>query len=296
MKVARRVYDSNGFVLLNRGVRLENEYIRQLKKLNIPFIYVIDHLIPDVEIEDVVLDETRQKASSLIKSVLMEADRSSKEKKKLVLPHRDFIQTLDQIIQQLLSNKNLVINLADIRSADDYTFAHSVNVAVLSIMTAIAMGCGRNDLQDIGLGAFLHDLGKIMIPISILNKNARLLPEEYDEIKKHPYYGYDMLKNEFMSNGTSGIIAYEHHERVDGSGYPNGLKSEDIHQFSKIVAVADVYDALVSDRPYRKAFQPHQVLEIFESRAAALTLPVYNFFSAMSPLTRWGQSLVLIQA
>lgn len=145
-------------------------------------------------------------------------------------------------------------------------------------MTAIAMGCGRSDLQDIGLGAFLHDLGKIMIPISILNKNARLLPEEYDEIKKHPYYGYDMLKNEFMSNGTSGIIAYEHHERVDGSGYPNGLKSEDIHQFSKIVAVADVYDALVSDRPYRKAFQPHQVLEIFESQSGGFDSTCLQLF------------------
>jgi HD-GYP domain-containing protein (c-di-GMP phosphodiesterase class II) len=111
------------------------------------------------------------------------------------------------------------------------------------------------------MGALLHDIGKTRIPISILNKNGRLTDEEFCIIKKHPELGYDMVQNVKEINERSRAIILEHHEKVDGSGYPFGLKGKRIHKFSKITCISDVYDAIVSDRVYRKGFAANEAYE-----------------------------------
>jgi HD-GYP domain-containing protein (c-di-GMP phosphodiesterase class II) len=267
MKVAKPVYDSFGFLLLNTGLELKREYIENLKKLEVPALFIVDNLIPDVDIDDVILDETRKKANQLIRNIMTDLEKQPvKSIPKLLFADNKINIVLNDIITQLLNNSNLVINLADIRTADNYTFSHSVNVAVMSITTGIALGLSKSKLQKIGIGSLLHDLGKVKIPLHILNKNGSLSVEEFEEIKRHPRYGYDMARMQGHMDISSALIIYQHHERMNGTGYPEGLTSEQIHLFSRISAIADVYDALVSDRPYRAAFPPHEAFIFLQSR------------------------------
>jgi len=279
MKVARRVYDAQGHLLLNLGVRLEMEYIQRLKKMGIRAVYIEDSLIPDVDIEDVILEETRQKAIGLVHRALHELKETQGCKfSRLYTVKSEMAAVLDDIVAQLLDNRNLTVNLSDIRSTDNYTFAHSVNVAVLSIITALSMNLPKGDLKKLGLGSILHDLGKILLPLSILNKNGPLLSEEMQEVRRHPSYGYNMLKNQRFLYGQSAATVLQHHERINGTGYPQGLKRDEIALFPKICAVADVYDALVSDRPYRRALAPYQALEVLEAKSEGFELQVLQTF------------------
>lgn len=278
MEVARPVYDANGFMLLNRGVKLLPEYIEKLKLLQIYSVYIADSLIPDVEIEDIILDETRQRAKQLIRGIIQGAGSQQKNAPSLVIPKAGLSDLLNELISQLLANRNLSVNLADIRSSDDYTFAHSVNVAVLALVIGLAMGLSRGDLVKIGLGAFLHDIGKTCIPNKILNKPGSLTTEEMLQIKQHPVHGRNLLKGQAMVDPKAVKIIYQHHERSDGSGYPEGLNAVQMHLFAKIVAVADVYDALVADRPYRPAYLPHQALEILAAESDHFDPEVLQMF------------------
>lgn len=269
MVVARRVYDAHGFLLLNAGVALEKEYIQSLKRIGLRSIYIDDSLIPDVVIEDVILEETRQKALKLVRDSLRDLKQARSRKIGAVLSmNKKFSGVLDDIVSQLLVNRNLTVNLTDIRSTDDYTFAHSVNVAVLSMIIAISMGKPRTDLINLGLGAFLHDIGKTLLPLNILNKPHSLCAGELEEIRKHPCNGCELVKKQLLINNTAMNVIEQHHERIDGAGYPYGLKGDDIASFPRICSVADVYDALTSDRPYRPAHLPHQALEILDAENA----------------------------
>lgn len=267
LNLAMPVYDNNGFIWLNRGVELTIDYIRTLERLKIPAVYIEDPLIPDVEVGDVVQDETRQQANRMVKNV-MENIHNVPEKALpgvLAAKTKELDNLLIDITDQLLSNPKLVVNLTDIRTTDNYTFYHSVNVAILSIITARSMGFKTYQLRKVGMGALLHDLGKTKIPLSILNKKGRLLPEEFDKIKNHPQYGYNMVSMKQVIEPCAAKIIYQHHERINGEGYPNGLASNQTHLYSKICSVVDVYDALTADRPYREGFPPHKALEILES-------------------------------
>lgn len=269
MVVGRRVYDAHGFLLLNAGVALEKEYIQSLKRIGLRAIYIDDPLIPDVVIEDVILEETRQKALKLVRDSLRDLKQARSRKIGAVLSmNKEFSVLLDDIVSQLLVNRNLTVNLADIRSTDEHTFVHSVNVAVLSIVIAISMGKPRTDLINLGLGAFLHDIGKTLFPLNILNKPHSLCASELEEIRKHPCNGCELVKKQLLINNTAMNVIEQHHERIDGTGYPYGLKGDAIASFSRICSVADVYEALTSDRLYRPAYLPHQALEILDAENA----------------------------
>lgn len=294
MEVARRVYDGNGFLLLNTGVKLRQAYIERLKAHCIFDVYIVDDLIPDVQIVDVILDQTRRRATHLIRKIIRKTQFTLRKgrKEQLFFPRKDLQDVLEDIICQLLDNRHLAINMTDIRSADGYTFSHSVNVAVLAIVTAAAMELPRSDLYQIGLGALLHDLGKIKVPPAILNKSTPLQSEEMEQIRQHPVDGYRMLQTQNLSRSAA-LVVYQHHERVDGSGYPGGITGEEIEPFSRIVAVTDVYDALVSDRPYRPAFPPHRALEIIQTGNGSFDRKVVERFCHHIPAFPVGTAVAL---
>ncbi|NLL06575.1 MAG: HD domain-containing protein [Clostridiaceae bacterium] len=153
-----------------------------------------------------------------------------------------------------------VMSLANsIEAKDSYTRGHCQRVMEISCELARTMGLSENDIDDLRYAAILHDIGKIGISASILNKREKLTDEEFDEIKKHPYIAYNILKDiDFLKNGLNGIL--QHHERYDGKGYPNGLKGEEICIFGRILCVADAFDAMTSDRPYRKGMSMEAAL------------------------------------
>ncbi len=280
MRVAQQIYDDHGHLLLNIGVKLEIEYIQGLKRMGIPAVYVVNPLIPDINVEDVILCDTRHKAMRLAQKVLKSNYLSSKNRfsaPRIFAFKKELNEMVDEMISQLLTCRELVINLCDIRTVDNYTFVHSSNVAVLSLVSATAMGFSRNELKTIGQGSFLHDLGKSMVAPEVLNKQEKLFPEEWQELKQHPAYGFDLIQRQSFDPQAAQII-YQHHERINGKGYPEGITGENIHIYSKICAIADVYDALVSDRPYRLAYLPHRALKILQAEQEGYDPEIFKVF------------------
>lgn len=261
MIVARSVYTTDGMLLINSGKELKPSYIAHLKNLGVSSIYVEDLLMPEVEVDDVIPEKVRVSAIKVVKQQLSVLSRTGGEVNP-VIDQEKVKRLVTDIVNSLLVNKDVVVNLTDIRTVDDYTFCHSVNVCVLSLLTAISVNYSKGDLELLGVGALLHDIGKVRVPSAILNKPTALTPEEFEEIKQHSVYGYEILKSQRDINHLSALVAYQHHEKYNGTGYPNGLTIEGIHEFSKIVGMVDVYDALTADRVYRKAYQPYEAFEM----------------------------------
>lgn len=259
MKLAKAVFTAGGRVLLTSGMELKPSYIERLRSSGINEVYVEDDISRGIHVSDVICEKTRHEAKELVKNLMKSYSFSS-------AVNADKVKdTINRIIEELLANKDILVNLADIKSVDDYTFEHSVNVCILSLITGIGLGYNMLRLKDLGVGAILHDIGKMKVPEEVLKKPSQLTVEEFDEVKKHTIYGYEILKNSPNVSMISAFIAFGHHERYDGSGYPLQLRRENIHQCARIVAVADVYDALTSDRVYRRKLRPHEVIEYITS-------------------------------
>lgn len=255
MVLARSLHGYDGNILLNAGIILKSSYISKLKDLNIREIYVEDEISHDIVVKDVVSEETRFEARINIKNA-MDSIRYGNS-----LDVKPIRNSVCKMIDELMDNKDTMISLQDIRSTDEYTFSHSVNVCVLSLITGISMNFEEEKLKELGIGAMLHDVGKIRIPNEILNKPGELTEEEYNIVKKHTNYGYEMLKRSKVLSTYASYIALTHHERYDGEGYPLGLRGEEIHEFSRIVAIADVYDAITSDRVYKRRINVNEAVE-----------------------------------
>lgn len=265
MLVARTVYGPEGQVLLHSGARLKVHYAKYLKRLGIFHLYVQDSRLEDVEVSDVIAEKTRMEARSLIKEIMDDAQSGSFAGKSISLKDSKLISAVNSIIEDLLSNKELIVNLADIKAMGGYAFAHSVNTCVLATLTAVKMDQAPDNIKMVALGSLLHDLGIVAIPKSILDKPGALTREEYDIVKNHPVYGYEMFKKSTLYSSIAGAIIHQHHERKSGQGYPRSLKGEKVYTLAQIVSVADVFDALTSDRPHRKAYQPHQAVDMLMS-------------------------------
>ncbi len=164
------------------------------------------------------------------------------------------------IVESVTRNSNALLALSKLRRKDDYTFSHCINVATVAVLFTRSLGYDETVLRTVGLAGFFHDLGKMGVPLEILNSPRRLTPEEFAVMREHPRIGHEHLKNipdlsELVVRG-----ALEHHERVNGTGYPFGRKGDEISLTGKILAVVDVYDALSSRRVYKEAMSPHTTL------------------------------------
>jgi putative nucleotidyltransferase with HDIG domain len=157
-----------------------------------------------------------------------------------------------QIVDSIYRNKDALEQLGRIRGKDEYTFRHSINVCILMVSFCKSIKIGLDDTKSVGVGALLHDIGKMRVADRILNKNSKLTDEEYIEMKQHVVRGEDLLKQARGITTASIQVAFEHHERVDGTGYPKGLKGDQISRFGQMAAIVDVFDAITADRVYHK--------------------------------------------
>jgi putative nucleotidyltransferase with HDIG domain len=168
----------------------------------------------------------------------------------------DALPLVEEISNSILRNNDALIGLVRIKTGDDYTYMHSVAVCALMIALGRQLGLDENQVRQAGMAGLLHDIGKIAIPAHILNKPGALTVEEFETVKSHPAAGYKML------SGGTGIeadvldVCLHHHEKIDGSGYPDGLAGDAISLFARMGAVCDVYDAITSDRPYKRGWCP----------------------------------------
>jgi putative nucleotidyltransferase with HDIG domain len=166
------------------------------------------------------------------------------------------------VVESILRNPDTLISLSQIKGYDEYTYTHSVGVSVLVTSLANAMGYKGERLLEVGIGGLLHDIGKMRVPESILNKPGKYTEWEFKVMKKHPEHGIDILKDKKKVSDFSRAVIIQHHERYNGNGYPYGLKGEQIDEVGLMAAVADVYDALTSNRVYRAAWPPQKALAL----------------------------------
>ena len=255
MVVSQSIYNRKGGSYLVKGQPLTAQYIQRLKKIGISSISVTStnpnfKLMPP---EDIVQETTRIDAIQHICDAFQDVENSGQL-------NVDAVQNVsDHILFDVIQRRENLVQLTDIRLHDTYTFAHSVNVAILSAMLGLLCHYTKQDLALLTLGALLHDLGKIKISSNILNKTGRLSNEEFSIIQNHPMEGARRIHEMgslLPSPAILAAIAAQHHEHIDGKGYPQHLTGDKIHRFAKIVAIADVYDALTSERPYKKAYTP----------------------------------------
>jgi HD-GYP domain-containing protein (c-di-GMP phosphodiesterase class II) len=170
--------------------------------------------------------------------------------------------TIQSLIENVLHNKEAMAELINLKHLDDYTFHHSVNVALLSVLIGSALKLNREELNLLGEAAILHDIGKLLVPWEIINKPDKLSDEEWEQIKLHPVNGARVLSEIKGISDICIIGAFEHHIRYDLKGYPTIKEKNEGHLFGQIIAIADTYDAVTSDRAYRKAFLPDDAFKI----------------------------------
>ena len=175
----------------------------------------------------------------------------------------EMLSEIESVLEKSRNPLHLLEMMQCMRGYDDLTYTHSINVALISNVIGTWMNLGHDDIETLMIAGMLHDIGKLRIPPEIIQKPGRLTDEEYEIVKKHPQYGYDILSTKNL-NPKIKLVALQHHERYDGKGYPYGLKGNEIDLFSGIVAIADVYDAMTADRVYRKGICPFPVLEHME--------------------------------
>lgn len=273
MVVAADIYSFNDQLIIAKGTRLDERMITRLRFYNIYGLHVYNEE-PIIELEPV-------KEESYIEML-----RSTPEFKKF---NRTYIESVERVgdsfhsiiygdkdidLDSLLEETERIINegrngmhvfemLHGIRDYDDMTYVHSLNVSLICSIFASWLKMSKEEAKTLTLAGLFHDIGKMLVPRSIIGKPARLTEDEFEEVKLHTVKGYQILKDMNMDIRIK-YAALMHHEKCDGSGYPNGFRANQIEDYSKIVAIADVYDAMTSNRTYRNAICPFDVVENFE--------------------------------
>lgn len=254
--LGQSIMATDGCIMLKDGVALTQRYIQRLKEMGIIFIYIQDVNLNDIKPEDPEFLGVKSEAVKSLSNVFSKLQYSD------TIELRNTFSAITEMVEYLIENKEMNSTyLLELKTFDNYTFVHSLNTCVLSLFFGIQMSYQKPLLIDLGVGSLLHDIGKTKIPINILNKNGKLTDYEYELIKKHPEYGYEIVKNIDSLSERAKLIVLEHHEKVDGTGYPLGHKDEKISKLAKITCISDIYDAIVSDRVYRKGFPANEAYE-----------------------------------
>ena len=292
MYLSKPVYKGQ-ILIMREGIQLEVNHIISLKKNDITEIEISYEPVEDDNQEfglwqDEIdcISENHDKSREEIYQLVQE--EINLMLKYYIMEYSNF--TPDQreeygkqfytlFVQEILSKDHFLDCVLDIKSIDSYTYLHSIRVSVLSLIIAASMDLRWRDLYHIGVGALFHDIGKIKVPQEVLFSDNILNPQEKTLMERHTISGYEVLIRIPDISEESVLIALQHHERIDGTGYPYKLKGDKIHIFSKIVSIADTFEAMTAERSYRKAHNPSEIIEflmgssnIFDRRAVKALL------------------------
>lgn len=277
------LFSKEGVLLWPSRKPITQNFINQIKSQGIKELYYTKEVGKDLsEIHPPMFsEEVKETAKEVLNNVL----KQIKDDKKIE------IQQVKEIIEQLFKEMiqklgKAVINLSVVKNYDEYTYTHSINVTILSMFFSKFLGASDFVIKEIGTGALLHDVGKVKIPTSILYKPGELTEEELTIIKKHPIIGYFAIKDEPTVSTYAKKIVLFHHERYDGKGYPLGVKFDRIGRYPQIVSLSDVFDALTSERPYKKGMTIPQALDFIMKKSGTYFEPLLSqrFIIEMSKL------------
>ena len=256
--LAKPLYNDTGGLLIAKDIPLTQKNIEKIKELGFSCVFINDEYTKDEIIEVIKPTLIKDVMNISTKMLSLSSYNANKKTENYLYELKNII---DEILDEIFSIDEILYSLIDTLRFDDYTYKHSVNVMILSLMIGKKHGLNRIQLKKLAIGSLFHDVGKMFIPKEILNKKGKLTEQEFETIKKHPKLGFDFLKEIPTLSATERIVALEHHERFDGKGYPYEKKDKQIHLYSKIVSICDVFEALISDRPYRKAVPVNEARE-----------------------------------
>jgi HD-GYP domain-containing protein (c-di-GMP phosphodiesterase class II) len=286
---------SNGRVLVAKGVPITEYAINKLKEHYIPNqleVYFEETIEEDDSTERMKTVEEVEKSLSIL---TFDVENIFEDMDSLKVSGIEEVRKFAAKIQlELKSISSVIKNIVLHGSGSDTIYRHGVNVAALSTILAKWIGITGSDLKLLTYAAVLHDLGKVKISSDILEKPGILTQMEYKEMKTHPIIGYNYIKEIPFLDKSVSFGALMHHERMDGSGYPLGLKEDKIHSFAKIIAIADVFDAVNSDRVYKKSRGPFEALEIIKKESLHhLSLEYCDIFLSNVVNYYMGENVVL---
>lgn len=262
MRLAMSIYHKNQ-LLLTEGTRNINRYVNSLRKLGITSVYIEDALSKGIEIPDAITEKVRLHC----KDVLGETLVSLREKG--TFDEIELVETIDQLLEEIMSRTDFLVSLSDIGTTDDSTLVHSVNMTVFSLLIGKKLNYSYSQMRKLAEGCIIHDIGKVLIDPDVLYKPGKLTEREFEYVKQHTVLGYNIVKRNPLLSELSRIVCLSHHERVDGSGYPYGLMGDEIPEFARIAAVADVYDAITSKRCYHEEQNIYDAVDILMMEASS---------------------------
>ncbi len=289
MRIDQAIVDGSGRALIAKGAYLDDFQIDYLQTRGVNGVYIREgeedpeeiviplytqEVIAKTRVEDrtkVRLSESvRQRVGEGIQYLYSNTNESS------------FAEATNNITNELMNaifeNDAIAVDVGMLQVSDEYTFKHSVDVATMAMVIGKQYGLNKDAIRDIGISGLLHDVGKSKIPNEILNKPGRLDDDEFALMKQHSLFGFQILKekNEFSDAIMRGVL--QHHEKINGSGYPMGVEYDKIHPYARIISVADIYDALVTDRPYKSAFSKRDAVEMIMAMTQELDMKSMTSF------------------
>lgn len=279
MVINEDIYDINGVLIISAGAVLKESHVEYLKYES-GILDVKIKAYSDIPAEPVKMSSYQEA------QVKFEAEyRGSVDKFKSMFTsatlggkvlYADVEHVVGPLLSEVESGSDIAQKIWQIRQSDEYTFEHSVQVSLYSALIGSWLGMEPDELKDLAIAGLLHDIGKCNIPDEILNKPSKLTDEEFKVMRSHPTLGYVLLANtkQFNEAVLSGVL--QHHERSDGSGYPNSLKGPHIHPYARIVAIADIYSAMTSDRVYRGRECPFMVAGQIQEKSFGSLDPFYS--------------------
>ena len=262
--LGKTIFSSSGRILLGKGVKLTPLYIAKLKDMGISILYIEDERFNDVMVEDVISEEHRREAMDILEKSM----RSVRLGKRI--DGFELKRIINKIVEEIMFKKDILLSMMEMRSMDNQMFAHSVNVCVLSTVLGKAMFFDHEKLETLAIGAMLHDIGKMQLDSKLSRETANLNSEEVELFRTHTTLGFEELRKRKEFSLVIAHIAFQHHEYMNGTGYPRRLKEGEIHPFAQIVAIADLYDKFTTDHSDVKRIMPHEACEILMGLAGTL--------------------------
>jgi len=241
--LGKTLYSENGTVLLSAGVQLTVFMISTFRRLGVSMVYIAEPGAQEIPEDEVLSEQTKQAVISQM-AASYHSLRSGKD-----FNARAISVSVDQLMEDVLRNQNVLVQLSDIRTADNALYIHSMNVCMMATMVGINMGLNMLQLKELALGALLHDIGKLGAP------------DQEEGRMHHAWRGFELLKLKREYSLLTAHVAFQHHEAPDGSGQPRGLTGEEIHLYAKITAVANLYDNFVHGTPDTPRMLPHEAID-----------------------------------
>lgn len=290
MIIGKDIHSSSDYLIAGAGAVLTDRMITRLKFYSVEEIYVItpkslqkkgvqrpeeDLSVPSYVGRIKSSQEYREFTKTFYSSFVSYKEQVNEiVLNKAPLDTENLLADVSKISAACKNPNSLLDMMMTIRNLDDATYVHSMNVALICNLFGHWLKYSKEDLDALTLAGLLHDIGKMLIPMEIIKKPARLTDDEYRTIQEHPVLGYNILKDQKIDPRIA-LAALQHHERCDGKGYPGKLTLNEIEPFAKIIAIADVYDALTANRVYRGPICPLEVIGIFQTEGLTIYDPGY---------------------